>query len=322
MALGNIWTAGTAALEDAIAKRQADAFMLQDRERRSRLDAEQTAARQQEMDFRRQAMEQDAIDRAAAATEKAAAKTATAEQDALADKYFSVITDPQTPPALRSEAALRLGRMGVPVGAINQAMAIMTPEKPKFRVGIHPETGKELWRRPEVEGESLVNVPREPRGPAGPAPRRDDPTLPDGVKRWIASFAGTADYNQGLAGRKLREQWQAQQDAHPSADIAKAAQYLQSFYSGQGQAPVFGAASATLDTAEPPPGPPPVNFGRSGGAGPVGTASEPPRPFPGAENSTAPAPPGMVKMIAPDGGELDVPQGEVEKYIGLGARLK
>jgi len=234
----NIWNAGTDRMLEGLARREALARQAMLDQQNAERQAAQLALQQenlglnrmqveaqianQQADNERMAAEQAA--RAQAATSASKAKARNEEQvAALIDLYQST-----EDPSARERIAMNLEMQGIRV-----------PQRSQTDTRSLQVQANDLLARGDTDGYNRVlKVIRETSG-AGRAPDtggsgggstfRDNPRLPQGTKAWIDSIA-----QRGIpvkqARRELSQGWGQQRSAHPNAELAEAAKYLDTLY--------------------------------------------------------------------------------------------
>lgn len=234
----NIWNAGTDRMLEGLARREALARQAQLDQQNAERQAAQLALQQENLGLNRMQVEAQIAntraDNERAAAQQAAqaqvaasaAKKAARDEEqvaALIDMYQST-----EDPAARERIAMNLEMQGVRVPQRSSQADTRSLQV----------QANDLLAKGDVDGYNRVlKVIRETSG-AGRAPDtgggggstfRDNPRLPQGTKAWIDSIA-----QRGIpveqARRELSQGWGQQRSAHPNAELAEAAKYLDSLY--------------------------------------------------------------------------------------------
>jgi hypothetical protein len=223
----NAFAAGQDALLNFLAKRDAQQRLMEDRARRSELDAQEASFKQQQLANQGRQLDetaayrQDQIDSLAAgrAASADAAKAGAdskrqAAEEALAPKarLEAIVADESADPNLRKAAQFKL--LGITPTADVQTGRDHMAEANSRMAGSLATSIEMLNRRNE-----LSQTNREAS--------KDSPSLPTGTKDWINSLAGKPIE---AARAELQAGWRQQRAAHPHADLAEAAKYLDSLY--------------------------------------------------------------------------------------------
>ena len=237
----NVWSAGRDEMLKTLALRDAEQRLEEDRLRRQQIDDENRQYRRDNMDLQNrqlQSIETDRTERRADADARVAQQK-TDEQKK--QDLIAIVIDDAADPKVRAQAGVMLDSMGVSAAALKP---YLQPEKAEMTpvMRVNPRTGKMENLGDVAKGTHFVTEPappreREPRQPS--ANERDDPRLPRGTKVWIEEIAGRVpDVAQARA--ELSKGWRMQRDAHPLADLAEAADYLNKLY----PADAFGQRSS------------------------------------------------------------------------------
>lgn len=264
----NIWNAGTDRMLEGLARREALARQAMLDQQNAERQAAQLALQQENLGLNRMQVEAQ-IANTQADNERAAAQQAAQAQAAASSAKKAARDEEQvaalidmyqsTPdPAARERIAMNLEMQGIRV-----------PQRSQSDTRSLQVQANDLLARGDVDGYNrILKVIRETSG-AGRAPDtggsgggstfRDNPRLPQGTKAWIDSIAqrvrtGT-DGSRGSALTRARQElsqgWNQQRSAHPNAELAEAAKYLDSLYrDGMSMfAPDEGALPAPVDAA-------------------------------------------------------------------------
>ncbi len=250
----NTWAAGQDALLGFLAERDAKKRLSEDRERRDRLDAESAADRQQmrkiqegqlrsvdeDRDARRQLLEEQGR----AKTEQTAAAQRQQQEIDAALQVFATTQDETE----RMRAAAVLDKYKVNPSAINALRNPKPTSKPVY--GVDPRKGTVTQFGEVPVGAQVVSIPRPPAAGGGAKGPKDDPSLPQGVKRWVESISQRGASLED-ARNELSQGWRQQVAVHPNADLGEAAAYLMKLYPVASDA--LSAPREPLGAAAAPP---------------------------------------------------------------------
>ena len=253
----NIWNAGTDRMLEGLARREALARQAMLDQQNAERQAAQLALQQENLGLNRMQVEaqiantQADNERAAAQQAAQAAAAASAAKKAARDEeQVAALIDmyQSTPdPAARERIAMNLEMQGIRV-----------PQRSQSDTRSLQVQANDLLARGDVDGYNrILKVIRETSG-AGRAPDtggsgggpkfNDNPRLPQGTKAWIDSIA-----QRGVpveqARRELSRGWGQQRSAHPNAELAEAAKYLDSLY--QDGLPMFTGEQGALPAPAP-----------------------------------------------------------------------
>lgn len=249
----NPFAAGTDALFDYLAEREERRMLMEDRERRAQLDREAKEKSDAQLALQRDqlgSLERDRQERAAAT--KRDDDRAAADQKAI-DDHIAIVMDPTKTEAERRAAGMWLDQKNVDPNRIERAI---TGKDPTKKVHVVDANGRVVRTIEMGMQDQYQELPRPAAGPQTPVSHRDDPSIPDGTKRWLDTIAARG-VDEDTAMAELNKGWNQQLAAHPRAELASAAAYLKKFYGNGGGAfegntqPSGGAPPAVGAAADP-----------------------------------------------------------------------